>query len=79
MVPLEGFRMSTSNVQAEYLVGRYADGSAPSKEEPKPSFPRAKPRCAGRIDFATVNRVALDALPTLLARWLPDGRVNGIE
>ena len=32
-----------------------------------------------RIDFAAVNRAALAALPTLLRRWLPDGRQVGRE
>src|SRR5271169_2424653 len=40
-------------------------------------------RCAcimsGRIDFARVNRIALAVLPSLLARWLPDGRYEGAE
>lgn len=34
---------------------------------------------ARRIDFAAVNAAALAALPALLARWLPDGRVTGRE
>ena len=33
----------------------------------------------GRIDFAAVNAAALRELPTLLARWLPDGRATGHE
>ena len=32
-----------------------------------------------RIDFAAINAAANSELPTLLARWLPDGRVNGRE
>lgn len=32
-----------------------------------------------RIDFQTVNRVAMARLPELLARWLPGGRRAGIE
>ena len=32
-----------------------------------------------RLDFGVVNAAALRALPILLARWLPDGRVNGRE
>ena len=32
-----------------------------------------------RLDFATVNTAALRALPDLLARWLPDGRAQGVE
>ena len=31
------------------------------------------------IDFAAVNRAALSVHMTLLARWLPDGRVEGNE
>ena len=33
----------------------------------------------GRIDFGAVNAAALAALPTLLRRWLPDGRAVGRE
>jgi hypothetical protein len=32
-----------------------------------------------RLDFAAINAAALHDLPTLLARWLPDGRVQGRE
>jgi hypothetical protein len=32
-----------------------------------------------RIDFGHVNRAAVAALPMLLARWLPGGRVEGAE
>jgi hypothetical protein len=32
-----------------------------------------------RVDFAVVNAAALGALPTLLARWLPDGHQVGVE
>ncbi len=32
-----------------------------------------------RIDFERVNDAALAALPSLVARWLPDGRVQGRE
>jgi len=31
------------------------------------------------INFSAINRVALTALPGLLARWLPDGRREGNE
>lgn len=31
------------------------------------------------VDFDRINRSALAALPTLLARWLPDGRKEGGE
>jgi hypothetical protein len=31
------------------------------------------------IDFDRVNRMALAALPALLARWLPDGKWQGAE
>ncbi len=33
----------------------------------------------GHIDFAAVNRAALNDLPTILARWLPGGRIDGHE
>ena len=32
-----------------------------------------------RLDFSEVNRAALAVLPSLLARWLPDGRQEGPE
>jgi len=32
-----------------------------------------------RIDFEAVNDAALSALPSLVRRWLPDGRVAGRE
>jgi hypothetical protein len=32
-----------------------------------------------RIDFDGINRVALGALPAILARWLPDGKRQGHE
>jgi hypothetical protein len=35
-------------------------------------------RCR-RIDFSAVNAAALAVLPTLLKRWLPDGRRQGKE
>lgn len=31
------------------------------------------------IDFKRINHDALSALPSLLARWLPDGRRHGHE
>lgn len=33
----------------------------------------------GRPDFAAINAAALDRLPEILARWLPDGRIVGRE
>jgi hypothetical protein len=30
-----------------------------------------------RVDFAAVNAAALPMLPTLLRRWLPEGRLEG--
>jgi hypothetical protein len=33
----------------------------------------------GLIDFDRINRAALDALPSLLARWLPGGKRHGQE
>jgi hypothetical protein len=38
-----------------------------------------KPAKQRRIDFDAVNAAARSELPTLLARWLPGGRVNGHE
>jgi len=31
------------------------------------------------VDFRAVNSAALCILPDLLSRWLPDGRVSGVE
>ncbi len=33
----------------------------------------------GKIDFDRVNRAARAQLPTILARWLPDGKQAGRE
>lgn len=33
----------------------------------------------GRIDFRAINDAALARLPTLLRRWLPDGKLEGGE
>ena len=38
-----------------------------------------KPPERGRINFARINGAALAVLPSLLKRWLPDGRVEGHE
>jgi hypothetical protein len=32
-----------------------------------------------RIDFERINAAALPVLPSLLSRWLPDGRCEGHE
>ncbi len=32
-----------------------------------------------RLDFDTINRAALASLPSLLRRWLPEGRLVGRE
>jgi phage/plasmid-associated DNA primase len=45
---------------------------------PGPAAVRRGP-LAGFIDFDTVNRAALPALPDLLARWLPGGKRRGRE
>ena len=34
---------------------------------------------ACRVDFFSINRAALTALPLLLRRWLPDGKLQGRE
>jgi hypothetical protein len=36
-------------------------------------------RRGDRVDFGRVNRAALAVLPSLLQRWLPDGRIEGAE
>lgn len=33
----------------------------------------------GRIDFGRINAAALERLPDLLRRWLPDGQRHGRE
>ncbi len=33
----------------------------------------------GKIDFEGLNRLLLPVLPDLLRKWLPDGRLRGIE
>ena len=44
---------------------------------------RASSRPSGgrrdRVNFKAVNHAATAALPTLLRRWLPDGRIEGNE
>src|SRR5437867_3373625 len=32
-----------------------------------------------KLDFQTINRTAVHALPILLTRWLPDGKRRGRE
>ncbi|WP_428378122.1 hypothetical protein [Lichenicoccus sp.] len=44
-----------------------------------PVPPRVVATVATKLDFGAVNRAALAALPDLLARWLPDGRLHGAE
>ena len=31
------------------------------------------------VDFKAINRVALERLSDILRRWLPDGRIEGVE
>ena len=31
------------------------------------------------VDFKAINRVALELLSDILRRWLPDGRIEGVE
>jgi hypothetical protein len=33
----------------------------------------------GKINFERINQTALSAFPSLLRRWLPDGRIQGVE
>jgi hypothetical protein len=51
----------------------------PSNTELKDSRDPSKKGARSRLDFGAVNAAALRELPLLLARWLPDGRVNGRE
>jgi hypothetical protein len=46
-----------------------------------PTASRKQPAAHGMrpIDFRGVNRAALGALPRLLQRWLPGGRIEGVE
>jgi hypothetical protein len=41
--------------------------------------PHPSGRAVDRIDFARVNAAGLAALQDLLARWLPNGRREGVE
>jgi hypothetical protein len=43
------------------------------------SQPKTRARRNGRINFERINRAAMAVLPSLLARWLPSGRVHGHE
>ena len=43
------------------------------------THPRARSGDRRRIDFEAVNRAALASLPSLLMRWLPDGKRVGAE
>jgi hypothetical protein len=45
-------------------------------ERRNPGAPRARHK-EWRLNFDTVNQAALAVLPSLLARWLPGGRVEG--
>lgn len=38
-----------------------------------------KPLTSTRVDFPRISRAARPHLPTLVARWLPDGRRQGRE
>lgn len=51
----------------------------PSNPELKDSRDPSKKGTRRRLDFAAINAAALRELPALLARWLPNGRVNGRE
>lgn len=39
----------------------------------------ARRRKITAVDFGQVNRTALARLPDILARWLPGGRIEGLE
>ncbi len=43
------------------------------------TLPSGTTGISARLDFAAINAAARSDLATLLARWLPDGRVNGRE
>jgi hypothetical protein len=49
-------------------------GSSSTSHSPQAKTPGRRP-----IDFDRINRVALSALPSLLARWLPGGERHGHE
>jgi hypothetical protein len=53
---------------------RYGAMGAASKAQKAHSFNNAH-----KIDFKEINEAALNALPTLLARWLPAGKRIGKE
>jgi hypothetical protein len=53
--------------------------SADSERAAVRSTQRRAQRRARPTDFAAVNRAALVILPALLERWLPGGRIEGVE
>jgi hypothetical protein len=54
------------------VTGRHQQGWVSIRSSPPAKIP-------GSIDFSYINRVALGALPQLLAKWLPRGRREGVE
>ena len=40
---------------------------------------KGKASGGGSLDFSAINRAALSALPAILVRWLPGGRIQGHE
>ena len=55
-------------------LARYGTRGAASKARKAHSFNNTH-----KIDFKEINEAALNALPTLLARWLPGGKRIGKE
>jgi hypothetical protein len=65
--------------RAERLVNNSARRTSQSGSD-RQGPPRGRSAAqAPRIDFARINRAALTRLPDILARWLPRGRIEGIE
>ena len=62
--------MMSINKHVRTTAAAYASGS---RELAKAGTYRRMP------DFDGINRAALARLPEILARWLPDGRVEGAE
>lgn len=66
-------------MQREHGGRRPLQGRAGERERLHHTARLARAEGGADIDFAAVNRAALAALPSILNRWLPDGRKCGDE
>ena len=62
-----------------YVASHRRQSTSDPGTSPRRSTARPARNAMPRIDFGEVNRAALGGLRDILARWLPDGRVNGRE